>query len=168
MGKKKKQEEKRLDKEKPAGSSTKKKEEKKSAPPITSSSFLSNMRKRLDDFNRQKQKHLKKGISSAKGHVREHNNPNGPECFKCGVTCKNTGNLKNHILSHYYQDFVDVLLSAKPFICLFPGCDALPNRDKIPLARHYAFGNKKIFQMTNITPEQLGGTKKRGGWGACL
>ena len=29
------------------------------------------------------------------------------------------------------------------------------NRDKIVLARHYAFFHKKIFDMTELTPEDL-------------
>merc|ERR1711874_19119 len=39
------------------------------------------------------------------GAVNEHGVEDGPECYKCGVVCKNQGLLKNHVLSHFYTEF---------------------------------------------------------------
>jgi hypothetical protein len=113
------------------------------------------------DQQKKKRPDKEKSAGSKTQHVREYNS-NGLECFKCGVTYKDTINFKNHILSHYYPAFFYVLPSAKPFICPFPGCDSKPVRDKFTLARHYAFRHKQIFVLTDITPEQLGANRIRG------
>jgi len=101
------------------------------------------------------------GGLAMEGRVFEHDNPDGPKCFKCDVTCKDAANLKNHILSHYYQVFYAVLPGSKPFSC--PDCDMAPARDKITLTRHYAFSHRKIFEMTDVTPEHIQFTGKGGG-----
>ena len=44
--------------------------------------------------------------------------------------CKNNHNLKNHVLSHYYQVFYQVLPDFKPYPC--PDCDST-SRDRITL-----------------------------------
>ena len=77
----------------------------------------------------------------------------GPDCCKCGLVCKDLSHLKNHILSHFYQNFYAVLPSNKPYEC--PVCSKL-NRDRITLTRHYAFTHNKLFEMTDLTPEMLG------------
>jgi len=86
------------------------------------------------------------------GSVQLHDNVSGPVCFKCSVVCKDNSNYKNHILSHYYREFDPHIPQAKPFEC--PIC-AKPSRDKITLIRHYAFTHQKMFELTDITPEQL-------------
>ena len=73
-------------------------------------------------------------------------------CPKCGQAFKNRPLMKKHLLSHYYQIFFSALPNSKPFTC--PICGKL-NRDRIVLARHYAFFHKKIFEMTELTPEDL-------------
>jgi len=86
------------------------------------------------------------------GSVQLHDNVSGPVCFKCSVVCKDNSNYKNHILSHYYREFDPHIPQAKPFEC--PICEK-PSRDKITLIRHYAFTHQKMFELTDITPEQL-------------
>jgi len=93
------------------------------------------------------------------GIVLAHDNVDGPECFKCGQVCKDNGNLKNHILSHYYQDFYRVTPDSKPFPC--PECQK-ENRDRITMIRHFAFSHGKIFELTDVTPEQLKASGKMG------
>merc|ERR1712098_575148 len=41
-------------------------------------------------------------------------------------------------------------------------CDK-PNRDRITLVRHYAFTHNKVFEMTDVTSDDLGGMGKRMG-----
>ena len=94
-----------------------------------------------------------KGLTKM-GSVQSHDNTEGPECPKCGQVCKDNSNLKNHVLSHYYQVFYDVLPVAKPFPC--PICGNC-SRDKITMVRHYAFTHKKLFEMTDVTTEDLQG-----------
>lgn len=101
------------------------------------------------------------------GRVWEHDNPDGPRCFKCDVTCKDAANLRNHVLSHFYKVFYDVLPKMKPLTCPEPGCDVPPARDRITLARHYAFCHRKIFEMTEVTPEQLQFTGGKGRGAGC-
>merc|ERR1719317_862104 len=90
--------------------------------------------------------------STKMGSVQLHDNVSGPVCFKCSVVCKDNSNYKNHILSHYYREFDPHIPQTKPFEC--PIC-AKPSRDKITLIRHYAFTHQKMFELTDITPEQL-------------
>ena len=40
-----------------------------------------------------------------------------------------------------------------PFTC--PECSREGSRDRITLARHYAFAHNKLFEMTDVTPEML-------------
>jgi len=96
------------------------------------------------------------------GTVQAHENDSGPECFKCGQICKDNSNLKNHVLSHYYQTFYDVLPDSKPFPC--PICNNT-SRDKITMVRHYAFTHKKLFELTDVTPEHLAGFGTRASTG---
>merc|ERR1719232_1536923 len=93
---------------------------------------------------------------ASQGTVKAHDNEGGPECFKCGQVCKDNSNLKNHVLSHYYQVFYEVLPDSKPYPC--PICEST-SRDRITLVRHYAFTHKKFFEMTDVTPEHLGGAR---------
>ena len=94
--------------------------------------------------------------------LQAHDNTSGPKCFKCGEICKNLGNLKNHVLSHYYKVFYDVIPDSKPFKCPIPICDNYPTRDRISLIRHFAFFHGKLFEMTDLTPEdfKFAGMKK--------
>jgi len=90
--------------------------------------------------------------STKMGSVQIHDNTSGPVCFKCSQVCKDNSNYKNHILSHYYREFDPHVPQVKPFEC--PVCSK-PSRDKITLIRHYAFTHQKMFELTDITPEQL-------------
>ena len=85
--------------------------------------------------------------------LQAHDNTSGPKCFKCGEICKNLGNLKNHVLSHYYQVFYAEIPDSKPYKC--PLCNNHPSRDRITLIRHFAFYHKKLFVMTDVTPEDI-------------
>ena len=98
------------------------------------------------------------GGFASQGTVKAHDNETGPECFKCGQICKDNSNLKNHVLSHYYQVFYDVLPDSKPFPC--PECGNT-SRDRITLVRHFAFTHKKLFEMTDVTPEHFAGFGNR-------
>ena len=61
-------------------------------------------------------------------------------------------NFRNHVLSHYYKIFHPHLPSSKPYKC--PLCQK-PNRDKATLVRHYAFGHQKLYELTEVTPQDL-------------
>merc|ERR1719319_1448530 len=75
----------------------------------------------------------------------------GPVCFKCDQVCKDKSQLKNHVLSHFYEEFYKILPSSKPYPC--PECEH-ENRDRITLVRHYAFTHRHIFEY--VTEDQLG------------
>jgi len=87
------------------------------------------------------------------GKVKEHDNLDGPVCPKCEQICKNKDGLRNHLLSHYYYLFFEVLPEVSPFTC--PECDKEASRDRITLTRHYAFAHNKIFELTDVTPDML-------------
>ena len=80
------------------------------------------------------------------------------QCPKCGKRYRigghkaRLGSARIHVLSHYYQVFFNVLPDRKPFPC--PIC-AKVHRDRITLTRHYALGHKKVFEMTDLTREDL-------------
>jgi len=90
--------------------------------------------------------------------VKEHDNPDGPTCPKCNQVCKDNANLKNHLLSHFYLQFYELLPSSKPYPC--PVCEK-PSRDRITLVRHYAFSHNKALEVTGIDFSQLGGGSGR-------
>jgi len=96
------------------------------------------------------------------GSIQKHDNDAGPVCFKCSQICKDTSNLRNHVLSHYYRIFDPLIPQTKPFPC--PECQK-PSRDKITLIRHFAFTHQKLFELTEVTPAHLvplgGGTPKK-------
>ena len=55
---------------------------------------------------------------AAAGKLRSSDEPhNGPPCFKCDVVCKDMSHLKNHILSHFYDQFYAILPGSKPYQC---------------------------------------------------
>jgi len=84
-------------------------------------------------------------------------------CPKCGLKFKykrsSHESLNRHILSHYYKVFFDVLPRCKPFPC--PICGKF-NRDRFTLVRHYAFTHKMVYELTDLSPEDLPGIAKRG------
>merc|ERR1711892_511816 len=72
------------------------------------------------------------------------------KCYNCGLDSKSKGDLKNHVLSHYYADFYAILPASKPFTC--PTC-SMESRDRISLVRHFAFTHKEIYKY--CSHEQL-------------
>jgi len=88
----------------------------------------------------------------------ERKEENNLKCFKCDKACNSAPNLRNHILSHYYEVFFAVLPASKPLSC--PDCNYNNVRDKITLVRHYALCHNKLFEMTDVTPEQAQCTLK--------
>ena len=90
----------------------------------------------------------------SQGTVSAHDNFEGPECPKCGQVCKDNSNLKNHLLSHYYQDFYRCTPDSKPYPC--PSCGK-ESRDRITMIRHYAFSHNMLYELTDVTPEMLNG-----------
>ena len=96
----------------------------------------------------------------SQGTVSAHNNFEGPECPKCGQVCKDNGNMKNHLLSHYYQDFYRCTPDTKPFAC--PSCGK-ESRDRITMIRHFAFSHNMLYELTDVTPEMLNGVNIRSG-----
>ena len=78
----------------------------------------------------------------------------GIQCLKCDAMCRDVTHLKNHLLSHFYQDFYVLLPSAKPFPC--PICEK-ESRDRITLLRHYAFAHDKAQEVTGYDFKSLGG-----------
>ena len=120
-----------------------------------------NKSKKIRDRDRDRPEKSSAGSGggfASQGTVKTHDNELGPECFKCGQICKDNSNLKNHVLSHYYQVFYEVLPDSKPYPC--PDCDS-KSRDRITLVRHYAFTHKKLFEMTDVTPELIAGFGNR-------
>ena len=100
---------------------------------------------------------VKKGTNACNQDiVVAHDKNSKPVCYKCSTVCKDTKNLKNHVLSHFYQEFYPHLPSAKPFLC--PECGK-ESRDRITLTRHYAFAHQKIFELTEVTPDKLAGSR---------
>ena len=77
--------------------------------------------------------------------MKPHDNERGPVCLFCGEVCKDNNNLKNHVLSHFYQYFYKFLPDKKPFEC--PKCNEL-KRDRITLIRHFAFKHKMFMKIT--------------------
>ena len=74
------------------------------------------------------------------------------KCSKCLLGFDDIGSARTHVLSHYHQVFFNVLPDRKPFPC--PIC-AKVHRDRITLIRHYALAHKKVFEMTDLTREDL-------------
>ena len=74
------------------------------------------------------------------------------KCFKCGLCFNGKSMARKHVLSHYHQVFYNVLPDCKPFAC--PICGKF-HRDRTTLTRHYALLHKKVFEMTDLTPEAL-------------
>lgn len=76
------------------------------------------------------------------------------KCFVCNKEYQKEKklNLKNHILSHYYPIFYQVIPNSRPFNC--PECEHV-SRDRITLIRHVAFYHRQLYLMTDITPELL-------------
>ena len=60
----------------------------------------------------------------------------GPPCVKCELVCKDLTHFKNHVLSHYYNDFNQYLPKMKPFPC--PGMKINQNKFLIPLQNYFA------------------------------
>ena len=74
------------------------------------------------------------------------------KCPKCDKKFKSNVSMQKHALSHFYQVFFDVLPDCHPFSC--PICGK-KNRERYTLVRHYALTHKKVFQMTDLVPEEL-------------
>ena len=80
--------------------------------------------------------------------------------YKCPVCTKvyshkhkgSHGTFKNHVVSHFYSVIYPHLPKSKPYKC--PLC-INPKRDIVTLARHYALGHKKLFELTDVTPKDL-------------
>ena len=129
------------------------------ASSVTSSSSGSNKKSEKDkskDNSNPSDEHDDPHPDASQGSGKAHENDRGPVCFKCDQVCKDNYNLRNHILSHYYQVFYKVLPDSKPYPC--PKCDR-HSRDRITLVRHFAFAHKKLFEMTDVTQEHLGGAR---------
>ena len=67
-------------------------------------------------------------------------------CRFCISGHENALGLKNHVLNHFKDQLNKHLPSCAPFLC--PECKN-PNRDKITILRHYAFGHKKVFDLVD-------------------
>ena len=74
------------------------------------------------------------------------------DCYKCGERKRTRDVFKNHLLSHYSDNFTPLLPSAPPYKC--PECNHL-FRDKISLMRHLGFYHKKLYEITDLTEESL-------------
>ena len=74
------------------------------------------------------------------------------DCYKCGERKRTRDAFKNHLLSHYADNFTSLLPSAPPYKC--PECDHTI-RDKTSLMRHLAFYHKKLYEITDLTEESL-------------
>jgi len=92
--------------------------------------------------------------------IRKETQPLDYQCHKCGKVFNNKRSMCSHVVSHYYDLLFKVLPNSKPFPC--PSCGKV-HRDRIGLARHYAFTHRKIFEMTDTTPEDLPGIGKGSG-----
>jgi len=73
-------------------------------------------------------------------------------CPKCDRKFRERWDMRTHALSHYKHLFYPLLPDKKPFIC--PVCQKIWSQ-KQDLMRHYALGHKMVFQLTDLTPEDL-------------
>merc|ERR1712037_688023 len=116
---------------------------KKSQPPSSDSDSNSGKK---DDSNLDK-KSSAKSITSAKKPDRRNSISTGQlKCRFCTSGHENALGLKNHVLNHFKDQLNQHLPSCAPFLC--PECKN-PNRDKITILRHYAFGHKKVFDLVD-------------------
>ena len=67
----------------------------------------------------------------------------------CGARKKDRNTFKNHYLTHYY-DILDVF--SRPWVC--PLCK-VRKRDRHTLIRHYGFYHRKLYELTDITEEEM-------------
>lgn len=80
------------------------------------------------------------------------------DCLKRDRKFKNRLNMRRHLLTHYYNIIFKILPTTKPFVC--PVCERT-FCDRLTLARHYAFKHRKVFQLTDSTPEDWKWTEKK-------
>jgi len=91
-------------------------------------------------------------VSSSDGECERKDTIRSSKCPKCDRKFKMKSFLRTHALSHYYQVFYDVLPDSHPFQC--PICGK-KNQSRVMLVRHYAFVHRKVFQLTDLTPEEI-------------
>ena len=117
---------------------------------------------KMNNLEVAKRFHFEEGADSESS---SRENPNCPKvlksksavydnmsCCKCGKPCRNITFYKNHLVSHYYPVFYKFLPDCQPFVC--PECRK-EHKDRTSLARHFALTHRKIFELTDITPDQF-------------
>jgi len=81
------------------------------------------------------------------------------KCPECDAKFQCRKSHRCHVVAHYYHVFSDVFPSKKsPYSC--PMCNKAC-RNKIGAIRHYAYGHRMIFELTELTPEDIYGKKGR-------
>jgi len=81
------------------------------------------------------------------------------KCPKCDSKFPCRKSHRCHVLAHYYHVFADVFPSrTSHYSC--PVCNKAC-RNKIDAIRHYAYGHRMIFELTELTPEDIYGKKGR-------
>lgn len=77
-----------------------------------------------------------------------------PKCPRCEKELKigRDADSRNHVLSHVMLQMSRHLPDDQPFSC--PRCKK-PHRDKVAVARHLAFYHWEVFDITDITPDEL-------------
>lgn len=78
-------------------------------------------------------------------------------CPKCDKKFRMRWDMRKHVLSHYKELFYALLPDKEPFCC--PVCQHICGRRQ-SLMRHYALGHHKVFQLTDLAPEDLKLTRK--------
>lgn len=79
-------------------------------------------------------------------------------CPKCDKKFRKRWDMRKHVLSHYKQLFYSLLPDKEPLCC--PVCQ-MSCSCRQTLMRHYALGHNKVFQLTDLTPEDLKFTRKK-------
>jgi len=79
-------------------------------------------------------------------------------CPKCDKKFQTSSNMRHHAVSHYKHLLYDLLPDKAPFCC--PICSVSHDRRQA-LMRHYAYGHEKVFQLTDLTPEDLKFSRKK-------
>ncbi len=86
------------------------------------------------------------------------------ECFICDIVLRNSTLLKNHIVDRHYKDELMEMLPQKyPADC--PKCGKKKVRDKYTMMRHFALTDRVIYDVFELTEDQLRGEPVYDGLG---
>ena len=79
-------------------------------------------------------------------------------CPKCEKKFQKKTIMRNHAVIHYKHLMYELLPDKAPFCC--PIC-SISFDQRRTLMRHFALGHKKVFQLTDLIPEDLEFKRKK-------